>query len=143
MSSDPGQTDNAIVKYGDESKQQQIKKDNDDHSNNSNKSSSTQYGGHGASPNVAATIKSKDTKKVYVDNNEKVDFEDELGPVVLNVDGTISRIKNWHNLTKTEQDKIKIRIGKRNAKRRAALLQQESKKNEINKNDTDKSTKAT
>ena len=47
-----------------------------------------------------------------------------------NKDGSISRIKNWTQLTKIEQDKLKMKIIKRNEKRRQTLLQKESKLNE-------------
>ncbi len=37
--------------------------------------------------------------------NKKISLE-YLGPVVLNTDGSISRIKNWSKLTTKEQEKI-------------------------------------
>jgi len=46
---------------------------------------------------------------------------DDLGPVVLNEDGTMSRIANWHAMTEREQEVTRRRIGKRNAERKAAL----------------------
>merc|ERR1712154_139176 len=65
--------------------------------------------------------KTKDTQTLDLNTNNKLNFGDELGPIVLNKDKTISRIKNWHQLTKGEQERIAIRIAKRNAKRRAIL----------------------
>mmetsp|Transcript_5996 Transcript_5996/g.8320 ORF Transcript_5996/g.8320 Transcript_5996/m.8320 type:complete len:109 (+) Transcript_5996:14-340(+) len=54
---------------------------------------------------------------------------DKLGPVVLNSDGTISRIANWHKMTKREQDLTYKRIVKRNNERRQALLAEMGKQN--------------
>ena len=114
----------ALVKFNEQSNEEEKKEDgsNKDDVNNSAVSlSSTQYGGHGGTPNVAATFKTKDTQTLDLNSKDKVNFGDELGPVVLNKDGTISRIKNWHQLTKGEQERVAIRIAKRNAKRRAIL----------------------
>ena len=46
---------------------------------------------------------------------------DALGPVVVNSDGTISRIANWHSMTEPEQQRTLRVIGKRNRSRMAAL----------------------
>jgi hypothetical protein len=46
---------------------------------------------------------------------------DKLGPVVVNTDGTISRIANWHDMTEAEQQKTMRVVGKRNTSRMAAL----------------------
>eukprot|EP00049_Salpingoeca_infusionum_P010554 m.182669 g.182669 ORF g.182669 m.182669 type:complete len:90 (+) comp14673_c1_seq1:142-411(+) len=46
---------------------------------------------------------------------------DALGPVVINTDGTISRIENWHDMSPLEQERTLRLIGKRNRKRRAQL----------------------
>jgi hypothetical protein len=42
---------------------------------------------------------------------------DHMGPVVVNTDGTLSRITNWARMTKEEQDVTKRRIAKRNVER--------------------------
>ncbi|KAH7105515.1 hypothetical protein BKA62DRAFT_392468 [Auriculariales sp. MPI-PUGE-AT-0066] len=47
---------------------------------------------------------------------------DKFGPVVINVDGSISRIANWLELSEHEQKTTLRRIGKRNEERRQALL---------------------
>ncbi|GMH80480.1 hypothetical protein TrLO_g15750 [Triparma laevis f. longispina] len=47
---------------------------------------------------------------------ETLDFA-ELGPIIINSDGTTRRISNWDSMTKAEQDKTWERISKRNAKR--------------------------
>ena len=46
---------------------------------------------------------------------------DKLGPVVVNSDGTLSRIANWHEMTEAEQQKTLRVVGKRNQSRMAAL----------------------
>lgn len=46
---------------------------------------------------------------------------DHLGPVVVNVDGTLSRIANWEHMTEIERTKTLIVLGKRNKERMEAL----------------------
>jgi hypothetical protein len=46
---------------------------------------------------------------------------DHLGPVVVNQDGTISRIGNWAEMSDIEQKNTLRILGKRNALRLAAL----------------------
>ena len=46
---------------------------------------------------------------------------DQLGPVILNSDGTLSRITNWHALSPAEQATTFRMIAKRNAARKAVL----------------------
>eukprot|EP00747_Dinoflagellata_sp_TGD_P104150 gnl/TRDRNA2_/TRDRNA2_169173_c0_seq1.p1 gnl/TRDRNA2_/TRDRNA2_169173_c0~~gnl/TRDRNA2_/TRDRNA2_169173_c0_seq1.p1 ORF type:complete len:185 (+),score=24.87 gnl/TRDRNA2_/TRDRNA2_169173_c0_seq1:2-556(+) len=48
---------------------------------------------------------------------------DKLGPIVLNSDGTMSRITNWPNMAENEQQNTLRLIAKRNAARRRALEQ--------------------
>ena len=52
---------------------------------------------------------------------------DALGPIVLNEDGTMSRISNWHDMTEQEHEMTLKLIAKRNATRRAKLLDQMEK----------------
>eukprot|EP00320_Phaeocystis_rex_P021824 CAMPEP_0119073964 /NCGR_PEP_ID=MMETSP1178-20130426/70450_1 /TAXON_ID=33656 /ORGANISM="unid sp, Strain CCMP2000" /LENGTH=128 /DNA_ID=CAMNT_0007056091 /DNA_START=46 /DNA_END=432 /DNA_ORIENTATION=+ len=47
---------------------------------------------------------------------------DELGPVVLQKDGRLGRLSNWHDMTEAEQTTALQFVAKRNAKRRQALL---------------------
>ncbi|KAH7347337.1 hypothetical protein B0T11DRAFT_291173 [Plectosphaerella cucumerina] len=47
---------------------------------------------------------------------------DALGPVVINVDGTISRINNWAELSEIEKQNTLRILGKRNRERREVLL---------------------
>ncbi len=42
---------------------------------------------------------------------------DHMGPVVVNTDGTLSRITNWHRMSDEEQCVAKRKIAKRNVER--------------------------
>ena len=55
---------------------------------------------------------------------DTISFE-EMGPVIINADGTTRRIDNWDKMSKHEQEVAWRRISKRNAERRAALLEQQ------------------
>ncbi|RAO64053.1 uncharacterized protein BHQ10_000065 [Talaromyces amestolkiae] len=46
---------------------------------------------------------------------------DHLGPIVVNQDGTMSRISNWDKMTEIEQKNTMRIIGKRNKQRLEAL----------------------
>ena len=46
---------------------------------------------------------------------------DKLGPMIVNTDGTLSRIANWSALTEVERDRSLRLIAKRNKQRLAAL----------------------
>jgi hypothetical protein len=50
---------------------------------------------------------------------------DHLGPMVVNVDGTLSQIGNWQQMTEGEQQNTLRIIGKRNQKRLEALREKE------------------
>ena len=58
--------------------------------------------------------------------SESIRFE-EMGPVIINADGTTRRIDNWDQMTKKEQEVAWRRISKRNEERRKALLEQQQK----------------
>eukprot|EP00948_MAST-09A_sp_MAST-9A-sp1_P002282 g2282.t1 len=58
---------------------------------------------------------------INVNSNESVKL-DHLGPIVINADGTTSRIANWSKLTPKEQEVTRRRIAKRNKQRREMLL---------------------
>ncbi|EIM22714.1 hypothetical protein WALSEDRAFT_63343 [Wallemia mellicola CBS 633.66] len=53
---------------------------------------------------------------------------DHLGPMVVNSDGTLSRINNWEGLSQIEKDKTLRLIVKRNRQRLESLKQQEDNK---------------
>lgn len=57
---------------------------------------------------------------------ETIRFE-EMGPVIINTDGTTRRIANWDQLTKHEQEVSWRRISKRNEQRRKILLEEQQK----------------
>lgn len=50
---------------------------------------------------------------------------DELGPIIINPDGTMRRIANWNELTKGEQESTFRQIVARNKRRLAALKEQQ------------------
>jgi hypothetical protein len=60
---------------------------------------------------------------------ETISFE-EMGPIILNTDGTTRRIENWDTLTKNEQEVTWRRISQRNEIRRQALLKQQQQNEE-------------
>jgi len=65
-----------------------------------------------------------------VTHTESIRFE-EMGPVIINADGTTRRIDNWDQMTRGEQEVAWRRIAKRNEERRKVLLaehQQEQQK---------------
>lgn len=51
---------------------------------------------------------------------------DEMGPIIVNTDGTLRRIENWQNMTSAEQKTTLRLISARNKKRIEALRQQEA-----------------
>ena len=68
---------------------------------------------------------------------ETISFE-EMGPVIINTDGTTRQISNWDQMTKREQEVTWKRISKRNEERRKALLEQQKKLEEAEKKDEEK-----
>jgi hypothetical protein len=50
---------------------------------------------------------------------------EEMGPIILNTDGSMRRIENWDTLTEKEKEVSWRRISKRNEERRQKLLQQQ------------------
>ena len=50
---------------------------------------------------------------------------EELGPIIINTDGTTRRIDNWDTLTDREKEVSWRRIKKRNEERRKALMEQQ------------------
>jgi predicted Fe-S protein YdhL (DUF1289 family) len=50
---------------------------------------------------------------------------EELGPIILNTDGTTRRIDNWNEMTEREKEVTWRRIKKRNEERRQVLMQQQ------------------
>jgi len=58
---------------------------------------------------------------------ETIRFE-EMGPVILQMDGSMRRIANWDEMTEQEQKVTWRRISKRNEERRQLLLAQQQEK---------------
>lgn len=54
---------------------------------------------------------------------------DQLGPIVVNEDGTMSRITNWANMSEYERATTMRIIPRRNAERMDRIRQQEELKN--------------
>ncbi|CAD7926614.1 unnamed protein product [Amoebophrya sp. A25] len=63
----------------------------------------------------------EEKKQVLEVNGERVTL-DALGPIILNEDGSMARITNWHEMMEHEQKNTLRVIARRNAKRREALL---------------------
>lgn len=64
---------------------------------------------------------------------------DDLGPIIINPDGTTRRIANWANLTKFEQDNTWRLISARNKRRMAALQAKKESKGDVLVDQEDKS----
>ena len=60
---------------------------------------------------------------------EEVIKIDKLGPIIINSDGTMSRIENWANLSDRERENSLRLIAKRNKLRREALQAKENHEN--------------
>lgn len=78
-------------------------------------------GAQASAPNLALT------DATVEDNVAKLDF---LGPIIVNTDGTLSRIPNWNSLTSHEQTNTLRLIAKRNKTRMSLLQQQEEEEEE-------------
>lgn len=52
---------------------------------------------------------------------------DELGPMVVNTDGTVSRIANWENMAEAEKERTLKILGKRNKLRLEKLSAEDEK----------------
>jgi len=106
-----------------EQQQQNDKNDNNEvqfTSSSSSSSSTTTYGGYGASPNVESHVDLK-SKKLNINSNDDTTSFDELGPLLLNADGTLSRIKNWQELSDAEKQKAAKMVAKKNKQRKEQL----------------------
>ncbi|CZT47596.1 uncharacterized protein RSE6_08177 [Rhynchosporium secalis] len=55
---------------------------------------------------------------------------DHLGPMVVNVDGTLSRISNWDGMAQVERENTLRVIGRRNKVRLEALKKKEKREGE-------------
>jgi len=50
---------------------------------------------------------------------------DHLGPLVVNTDGTLSRVSNWQNMTEAEKGRTLRVLGKRNMLRQEKMKEEE------------------
>ena len=66
-----------------------------------------------------------DSKLPTIQLGETISFQ-EMGPVIINADGTTRRISNWDTLTEHEREVSWRRIAKRNEERRAKLLEEQA-----------------
>ena len=48
---------------------------------------------------------------------QRVSLQEELGPLVVNADGTVARIANWKQMTDRERSNVLRVLGKRNKER--------------------------
>lgn len=85
--------------------------------------------GKGEEPILQLPEASDDPSIPSIKLGESIRFE-EMGPVIINIDGTTRRIDNWDQMTKAEQEVAWRRIAKRNEERRKALLEQQKQMNE-------------
>jgi hypothetical protein len=58
---------------------------------------------------------------------------DQMGPVIINLDGTTRRIENWDEMTEKEQEVTWRRISKRNEERRKMLLEKMQQEESVKK----------
>jgi hypothetical protein len=72
---------------------------------------------------LPGTSSSEATQKIDLGTTVKLDH---LGPMVVNQDGTLSRISNWDTMSEIEQKNTMRIIGKRNKQRLEALKLQEA-----------------
>ncbi|KAH9913919.1 uncharacterized protein B0H18DRAFT_887635 [Fomitopsis serialis] len=70
---------------------------------------------------------SKDATKIHVGSEQGAKF-DALGPLVVNSDGTLSRIANWPNMTEAERKRTVRVLGARNKLR---IADQEKKEQDL------------
>ncbi|KAI1269941.1 hypothetical protein F5Y18DRAFT_372050 [Xylariaceae sp. FL1019] len=75
------------------------------------------------------TPSNNDTTELAVGSSVRFD---DLGPVVVNVDGSLSRISNWDKMSTIEKENTYRIIGKRNAARRAVLLERQEEEQQDN-----------
>ncbi|KAF1344550.1 hypothetical protein BDV97DRAFT_372944 [Delphinella strobiligena] len=66
----------------------------------------------------------EEAKKLDVNSGNSVKL-DQLGPMVVNTDGTLSRIANWTGMTEGERERTIKVLSKRNQIRMATLKSQE------------------
>ncbi|KAJ8661578.1 hypothetical protein O0I10_002846 [Lichtheimia ornata] len=73
-------------------------------------------------PLLALPATAEETVKVDVNDTYKLK---ELGPVVVNEDGSLSRINNWHEMADIEKENVNRILLKRNRARLERLKKQQ------------------
>jgi hypothetical protein len=86
-------------------------------------------------PLLLPTSNADDPSIPKIQLGDTISFE-EMGPVIINPDSTTRRIDNWDQMTKSEQEVAWRRISKRNAERRAALLEKQKEMEQDGKNES-------
>lgn len=87
----------------------------------SNEQSSSESDTQSKQKSILALPSASDATQIDVSSGQGVAKLDHLGPMVVNTDGTLSRITNWENMTEFEQKNTLRIISKRNKERLAAL----------------------
>lgn len=64
--------------------------------------------------------KAGEIPNVDINRGNAIQF-DQLGPIVVNSDGTMSRIPNWHEMTDVEKERTVRILAKRNQQRTERL----------------------
>ena len=75
----------------------------------------------GKKPLALPAAESSGTTTLDMSNGDTSIKLDRLGPMVVNVDGTLSRISNWDTMAEIEKKNTLRIIGKRNQQRLEAL----------------------
>jgi hypothetical protein len=75
-------------------------------------------------------IQAEGESAVQLTVGQRVSLEEELGPLVVNSDGTVARISNWKQLSTQERANVLRVLGKRNKERLEALKEQAPQSNE-------------
>jgi hypothetical protein len=91
---------------------------------NSSSSSTTNSTSHPSNPQIALpALPSSDSTPTVLDvSNGSAEIKlDHLGPMVVGVDGAVSRISNWESMADIEKRNTLRIIGKRNQARLKAL----------------------
>jgi hypothetical protein len=97
--------------------------------NGSENADETNSGNEGhAIPRLGEADPNKDIPTLRL--GETITFE-EMGPVIVNVDGTTRRINNWNDLSDKEREVTWRRIAKRNEERRKKLLEEMQRQEDI------------
>jgi hypothetical protein len=69
---------------------------------------------------IPAIEYNKQTVSLMEQRSQTVEL-DQLGPIIINVDGTMQRITNWNTMSPTERANVMRIIPKRNSQRLEAL----------------------